>query len=344
MTDYIYTISTSFPSGHVIPGQLHDEIDASAITAAQDGIITTGETCIISFKTELSVEEVVILDGVIAVHDGIQIIEPPLPTSLSGVPLVVPEPREGSSIVVVTHNWADRCTWYNQSVRVENEDLTTSDDLTFVSTHPFWIDLSHGRLYAEDKVSASYLPQVFIDGGLAVERTPWSDSSGDYKVNYEAGEVVFFSSQVGKSVMVDYSYENGSMFVVAPSPGKKLLVENSEVQFSGDLIMLDTINFQPWAYNPADLPNKVPVGVATVYKTIRDFVDEARGVYPVVPAIGGTERGLTNTHVIFPYNYKTVKELRSSYGVEIRIWLSSNQSYGGEFGTATFYCTSKDDE
>lgn len=343
MADYIYIISTSFPSGHVIPGQLHDEISASAITAAQDSITTTSETCIISFKIDLSAEEVVLLDGLVAVHNGIQIIEPSPPTSLSGIPLVMSEPREGSSIVVVTHNWADRCTWYNQSVRVEAEELTTSDDMTFSSAHSYWIDLSHGRLYAEDRVSAPYLPQVFVDNELATERIPWAVSGGDYCIDYISGAVVFFEAQTG-TVTSDYSYENGSLFIVTPSAGKRLVVENSEVQFSSDLIMLDTINFQPWAYNPADLPNKVPVEPATVYKTIRDFVDEARGVYPIVPAIGGIERGLTNTHVVFPYNYKTVKELQSSYGVEIRIWLSSDQSYSGEFGTATFYCTSKDED
>jgi hypothetical protein len=266
-----------------------------------------------------------------------------LPKSPSGIPLEIPEPREGSSLVIVTHNWCDPTTWFGQSERVEDETLSSEDDTEFSSAHEHWIDLTHGKFYGEDRVSAPYLPKVYVDGVQATERIPWAASGGDFEIDYHAGTVTFFEAQTGKTVTADYSYENGSLFIVAPQAGRVLVIENSEVQFGEDLIMLDTINFQPWAYNPADLPNKVPVGAATIYKTIRDFIDEARGVYPVVPAIGGSARGLTNKHVVFPYNYKTVQELPASMGVEIRVWLDDDIQYEGEFATATFYCTSKDE-
>lgn len=265
------------------------------------------------------------------------------PKSLSGIPLEISEPREGSSLIIVTHNWCDPTTWFGQSERETGETLTSDDDTVFSSVHDHWIDLTHGKFYGEDRVSAPYLPKVYVDGVQATERAPWAESGGDFEIEYITGGVTFFEAQTGKAVTADYSHENGSLFIVAPQVGKILVIENSEVQFGKDLGMLDTINFQLWAYNPADLPNKVPVGAATVYKTIRDFIDEARGVYPVVPAIGGSARGLTNDHVVFPYNYKTVKELPASWGVEIRVWLKDDIQYEGEFATATFYCTSKDE-
>lgn len=268
------------------------------------------------------------------------------PRSLSGIPLSEPQPREGESLVIVTHNWCDKCTWFGESVRVSPAEtlVDSGDGLTFNSAHEHWIDLTHGRLYAEDKVNAAYLPVVKVDGVLATEREPWADSGGDFEIDYDSGDVTFFASQSGKSVTAEYSYASGSRFTIAPIAGKTLRIEKSEVQFSEDIDVKDTISFQPWVYNPADLPNKVPYGAATVYKCIRDFVDEAEGVYPTVPAIGGTSgRGLGQRHVVFPFNYKTMKVLQSSVGAEIRIDLEHDIVFGGEFATASFYCTSKDE-
>jgi len=162
-------------------------------------------------------------------------------------------------------------------------------------------------------------------------------------VDYPAGTVTFFASQAGHTVTVDYSYENGSTLYIRPEAGKVLIVEDSEVQFSLDIEMRDTIYFQPWAYNPADLPNKVPVAQATTYKTILDFINESRGVYPVIPSIGGAKRGTQHDCLNFPFLYKTIKELRSSQGVEVHVWLKDHRRMYGEFATATFYCTSKDE-
>jgi len=84
----------------------------------------------------------------------------------------------------------------------------------------------------------------------------------------------------------------------------------------------------------------VPVSGLTNYKCLRDFVDEARGVHPLVPAMGGSARGLAHSHIVFPFKYSQAKELKSSLGVEIRVWVSGDTEFQGEFGTATFYCTS----
>ena len=343
-TKYSYTVSTDFPNGAVAAYKLVEEIRDSSITVAVDRVDVSQDVCDVWFKAALSTDEEAVLNGLIAAHDGV-----PLPAgdpkTPSGIPLVVPEPREGSSVVIVTHNWCDRCTWYGDSVRVTGETLTDSGDgLTFNSAHQHWIDLIHGRMYAEDKVNAPYLPKIYVEGVEMTERVPWTSSGGDFQIDYETGKVTFFSSQTGKTITADYSYENGSTFYIRPESGKKLQIEKSEVQFSQDVNMTDTINFQAWAYNPADPLNKVPAQAATVYKHIRDFVDEAEGVYPTVPALGGSSgRGLTQQHIVFPFNYKTVKQLYSSMGLEIRIWLSGHQAFGGEFATASFYCVSEDE-
>jgi hypothetical protein len=342
-TKYAYVISTDFPNAKADPARLESEIQASTITVALKSIVTEGDVCDVWFKAELSAEEQTTLDGLVAAHSGEPIEPEGDPTTPSGIPLVVPAPREGPSVNFVTHNWADPCTWFGQSVRETGLELVGHGNGKLFSSHRrHWIDLNHGRYYREDLIKAAYLPKVYVDGVEKTERAPFADSGGDYIIDYVTGTVEFFETPSG-TVTADFSYANGSRYTIAPTAGKKLIVENSEVQFSEDLVMNDTIHFQAWAYNPMDPPNKVPVTEATTYKTIRDFVDEARGVYPVIPRVGGSERGLTTAHIVFPFNYKTVKELAASYGLEIRVWLDGDIPYEGKFATATFYCTSKDE-
>lgn len=253
------------------------------------------------------------------------------------------EPRKiGSGLICVTHNWCDPTTWYTQSVRVTGDTLEDGGDgLTFASGHESWIDLTHGKIYREDLISASYKPIIKVDGVVKAERDPWAVSGGDYQIDYAAGTVTFFASQAGKTVTADYSYATSSLFIIAPTQGKRLWVEYSEVQFSADIDIRSTTHFQPWAYNPASPPSKIPAAAPTTYKNLDNYIEEANGSYPVIPAMGGT-RGFAQARMTFPFHYPVVKELRSDFGVEIRVWLENDVPFGGEYGTATFYCTSYD--
>ena len=257
---------------------------------------------------------------------------------------VMPKPREGSETLIVSHNWCDPTTWFTQSVRVNSETLIDSGDgLTFNSNNSYWIDLTHGKYYNEHRICESYLPKIYINGVEAVERDPFADTGGDFYINYTDGKVTFTTSKSGSTITSDYSHANGSQFIIAPSPGKVLNLEESEVQFSQDIILNDSTYFQAFCYNPYDLPNKIPYGNPDVFKTIRNFVDEARGVFPAVPAIGGQKRGLSQPHLIFPFKYQVIRGLLSSYGIEARLWLENDIPFGGEFATVTFYCTSENE-
>lgn len=353
-TKYTYAIATSFPNGKVDTSRLSKEITDSDITIALDFISTDTTNCDVWFKTELPANDLSLLTGIIAAHTG-----EALPTEVQSVSLsnvaedsegrlrTSSEPRkEGSQIVFVSHNWCDPCTWYTKSARYTGETLTDSGDgLTFGTEYANLIDLSHGRLYREDLVAADHNVAIYIDGVEATQRTPWSSTGGDYEVNYENGTVTFFASQSGKTITGDFSVSGDSTYIVAPVAGKKLWVEKSEVQFSSDVDIANSINFAPFAYDPTGTvapPDKILAEALTTYKVARDFVDEANGTYPQIPAFGGTTRGLSTSHLVFPFNYLAVKELRSDYGVEIRIWLENHTPFGGGFATAAFYCTSYD--
>lgn len=350
-TKYTYSISTDFPNGKVSEDLLTQQIAASAIVTALDYISTSGDVCDIWFKAALSSEDETILDGLVAAHSGEQPDDPATPVSLSDVAedtdnrlRVSVEPRKvGDGLVFVSHNWCDPTTWYTQSERVTEETLTDSGDgLTFDSLHPNWIDLTHGKIYRENLIAASYVPVVKVDGVTKTERAAWAESGGDFSINYATGKVTFFASQSGKTVTADYSYENGSLFIVTPTAGKRLWIEYSEVQFSKDIEINADTHFQPWAYNPADPPNKIPAANPTTYRSLDNYIEEANGCYPEIPVMGGP-RGFTSPRITFPFKYQTIKELHASYGVEIRVWLEGDQPFGGEYGTATFYCTSYDE-
>jgi hypothetical protein len=225
---------------------------------------------------------------------------------------------------------------------VTDAELTDAgDQVTFTSNHDAWIDLTHGKFYLEDRVTNrdGYIPVVKVDGVTKTERTPFETSGGDYTVDYAAGTITFAATQTG-TVTASYYYAGSSLFTVKPDAGKILWVRDSEVQFAADVEMTSTINFQAWITDP------VSMGVTPItnYKTMRDFIEEAKGCYPVIPAIGGSgPRGLTQQHVVFPFRYSQVKELKSSITTEIRVWMDQDVEFVGEFGTATFYCSSYDE-
>lgn len=85
----------------------------------------------------------------------------------------------------------------------------------------------------------------------------------------------------------------------------------------------------------------------TVYKTLYQMIDEAVNadagskvslVSPHVP-----DRGLKSDMNIFPFMYTRKKQLYSSLGMEMRIYLSRHEPFEGERATATFYMDSATD-
>jgi hypothetical protein len=346
-TTYTYSVANDFSNGVDID-KLTIEIQSSAIVISLDSISLSSGTCSVTFKAAISVLDQTLLDSLIAAHDGVPEIEVTTPpSSPEGIPLVSLVPRVGDERVIISHNWSDSSSWYTNSVRVTGEVLNkdTSCKKGFSSNNK-WIDMTHGRCSREDEFSASYVPIIYVNGEQKVEREPFEKSGGDFFIDYKNGIVEFAEVLDPQDVITaDYSYATDSVFTVAPPPGKILRIEDAEVQFSQDIVMNDAICYEVWVYNPLDLPNKMPLHLVdssarpVIYKTMRDFVDEARGVYPSVPPIGGPARGITVGHVVLPFFWKTVRDLPSSMGAEIRAYLKKHNEFGGQFATATFYCT-----
>lgn len=281
--------------------------------------------------------------------------------SSSGKNIVSMFPTEGVRTTIVTHNWADKTTWYQKSTRVVQEvPTTTVSGTTYTLNNPYVIDTFHGRIWDEDDLrdasNNSYRVVVEADVGAGwvtkTEKDPHTNV-GDYTVTYASG-IVNFSPAIAEDaqVRVTYYYAGSSEFTIKPDTGKVLQIRNVEVQFSQDVELNDTVDFIAYGYVDFFAPHlvpylgagtKIPLGT-TRYKTMYDFQAEANGGMPVIPAIGGPSwRGIQNPIIVFPWNYAALMNLYSSSGMEIRIKLQHDVPFDGEFGTATLYCLSEDE-
>jgi len=362
-TEYTYSVTSDFPNQKVNIPRLTQEIDDSEITVklADDGISVVADTCSIWFMAALDGSNKSTLDTIVANHSGEPLASDDLPVALKNVALdadsqiqTTQYPREsGETRIIYTPNFADATTWYQESQRISGDTLSTSDPEKKVfyasQGQKNWIDATHGKLSHEDEVlpdKTPYVPVVYIDDEPAVEKPPFElGGAYDYEIDYADGKVTFLESQDGKVITADFSYATSAKFTFGPSSGKILKIERSEIQYSADIKMNGTFKYAPYAYNPEGPPvPKIPVGAPHVYKTLKDFVTEANGVYPIHPACPNPNgRGLGQNHINAPFDYGTVRTLRSSYGVEIQIEMDPDVACDGEFAEMTFYCMEFDE-
>jgi hypothetical protein len=267
-------------------------------------------------------------------------------------------------LTFITPNWCDKTTWYSDSTRVVEEVAGDSGDhTTYELDHQNVIDNFHGKLsfedYLKDNSGNSLRVVVLVNGTPKAERDPEVGIGGDFTVDCANGRVTFFSAlQPSDEVKVSYSYAGSSRFVVKPTTGKILRIDKVEVQFSANVVMNDWVVFQPYGYvqafapelmqPPYNLPENylIPLGDPLVYKTLLDLINDCNRSYPAYPALGGSNwRGYSQPVHIFAWEYDVgATELHSALGMEVHIDLRHNVPNGGDFATATLYCTTEDEE
>ena len=162
----------------------------------------------------------------------------------------LPVGEEGSEgVTIVTHDWSDRRTWYQNALLIDEETLTDSGNgLLFNSskTNWVWIVGSNGGEGVNPKA-------VFDSKGL-LQRDGSFDPASDYKVvvivndvektsgftvNYANGTITFDSSQTGNTVKATFWHNkdvsNRSEFIVSPLLDTTLVLKYVELQFSKNI-------------------------------------------------------------------------------------------------------------
>jgi hypothetical protein len=267
------------------------------------------------------------------------------------------EKSDSSKQNFFSHNWSDKTTWYTESVKVTDEVATNSgNDILYNLANDYVIDVYHGKTFGEDFLKDSsnntYRVIVKVNDVVKTEQDPHYSSGGDYTINYTNGTVTFLSAlDVADVVKVTYYYATGSSFYIRPAAGYKLNIIMAEVQFAKNIVMNDSIIFQPYGYvdvfAPQYMPGipsgtKIPLGDPVVYKTITDLQADAFRAYATYPVMSASNwRGLDQELIIFDWDYTSSTPLRSDYGMEIKMSLQHDAVAGGSYATASFYCTTE---
>lgn len=322
--EYQYTMEA------VCIGRLKQEVEQSTITIAleNDPISALGTTVTIRFKAPLSDSELSVLDLIIENHTGEDLpavatevqLKDITPTNLEKALKVQTTPLEGSYTRLFSPNLCDKTTWHNDSTKITQETLTTENNLTFSSVHPFWIDLVSGKIPYEDRLTAGgiYKVIVYVNGVVTTQ---------GFSVDYINGKITFTVEQTG-TVTATYWYAESFTWRIIPAAGKVLRIKGTKVKYIDNISWNDGqfITFQAYL-------NGSPFGSVTVYKNEDDMIRTADTVNNF------TSKGRDWMELIF--DYPTTKDLDADSGFEIRIMLiNSNNQLGGTFAQVSADCIS----
>lgn len=333
MTKYTYSVADDTANGVVDLNALTAETHASAIITSLNHIDLLGDVLDIWFNADLSQSDETILDGVVSAHDGealpenqaslIEIKDVDLTSNAEKALKVAPTKLEGSSSILVSHNFCDKTTWWNDSVEVETETLSDNGDhLTYNSAHTHWVDLEHGKVPYEDRIVDTYKPVIYINDV--------AQTSG-FSINYAAGTVTFESSQEGNTIKADYHYATNSTWVIKPDSGKILKIIGTCVRFTDNVAIGNGfVKFQLYIAGN-------PYGDPTYYKNMDDFMKCAMGRIIRVEKFGA----MSNDVINIDFDYITSKDLKSSQYAEIRISLTDHTPITGTYGVVVANVISK---
>lgn len=265
------------------------------------------------------------------------------------------EKSDVENTIVYSHNWADKTTWYTESVYVVDEIASVVVPFVFTTyqvAHSNVIDTYHGKIPQEDILKdangISYRVVVKVNGVVKVEQNPHLGSGGDYTVDYALGRVTLLNALVAlDEVKISHHYASTSGFVIKPAAGKALRVDNVKIQLSTDIVPNDSLLSQPQGlvdfFQPQLMPGVpsgtlIPLRAPVVYKTTNDFQAVAMAVSSPTTALGGAGwRGQTRQMVIHDLRNLTQQPLLASKGMQLRLYLEHDIPYTG-VAAATFYC------
>jgi hypothetical protein len=299
-------------------------------------------------------------DGAIALLPSLPVNKPLVKRQKDGARWVSTIDLQASELIWTTVNYADKTTWYSDTQRITGQTLTgdVTNKIFSAPNGTVIVDLTHGKIFDEDEIAKELEPttkfevKVYVDGVLQTMRAPFSNTGGDYEVDYLNGKITFFIAQANVNVTADYTKVLSSSWKLVPTEGRVLEINYAEIDTSSDIIMNDSIVFTAYGYVDVFAPElmpgipsgtQIPIDV-TKYKTIRQLRQEAVGTTPAEPVLGGTVRGVQTDWRTMPFRYRATRQLWALSGMYLEIKLENDQAFNGENATATFHCLSRKQE
>lgn len=334
--------------------QLTTEIQKSPIVTALSYISTEGDNVDIYFKSTLSNTDESILAGLVAAHAPDENFTNAI--SKENVPLVEMTLRRGrpgaDTFTIVSHDYSDRTTWYQNSIQVQGQALANAgDNLEFQAPlgKRHWINIDNPKLTLDfNKVlekdgslttTSLRRLKVYADGMLI--------PASDYAVDFKNGKVTFANPRTG-TVTADFWHNDGvnaenlADFLIKPEAGYTYRISHVEIQVSKNVDFAgEVIQFETWA--GGDLANygnfsqplfDLGYGRSRAsYRGVRDLINWCNNSYPVLPACGE----LVNDVLCFPFTFLVVPELNYKQKSLIRLCNVKGLEVSAEIATATFY-------
>lgn len=302
--------------------QLEDEIRASQITIALDGIQAEDNLLTIVFKLILSDAEKLILDGLVSSHiKQVNYGEVVTPLTSNNIPKVAVYDSEGVGESIASHDFSNKSTWYQGSIRVVDELITIVNNKYSFQNIDI-IDCKHGHITFEDELLDAYGLFVYDNGVLLIE-------DKDYQCDHSKGKIYFNEgyTPLGQ-IKASYSYATNSHFDINIPEGEvSLKIRDSEIQFTSDITMKPMV-FEIMITHPEF--GLMPIFSKT-YKNIKDLINIARGGKGSIPRIDGFKHEV----IVLPVKY--AKTIILTQGAFLRVKTINDEIIDGEYATITFY-------
>ena len=226
--------------------------------------------------------------------------------SADSVPLAtVVKSYSDSSKSFTSPDFANRQSWYGDTKQVVDEELSSTDNITYSSNRVPTAGWDH------DWICWSSIPnhvrQTRPDLRVVVKKNGIVVTTG-FTVDYKNGKVIFAAANdVDDIVTVSYFYAESSTFDVTAFAGKVLLVDYIEAQFSvtcvlpiNSMLVFEAIYNGP-AVPEMGIPANYDVPIRTYeYYGAKDFINESTEAYQVKAFME-----LTKDVNVLPWNYLT---------------------------------------
>lgn len=105
-------------------------------------------------------------------RDAVIALTPP-PVNSLGAMLVETTSRLSQlrSLTIVTHDFSEPTTWWQNSTQVEDEELTYEGEGVYSSAHPLWINVEHPKVFADEQLDVG----LWAGAGYPGMGDPFSD-------------------------------------------------------------------------------------------------------------------------------------------------------------------------
>ena len=285
-------------------------------------------------------------------------------TNTRGAMIVEPSLRHGSlgdsDSTFCTHDFSDPTTWYQRSIKHELSVPTTTDNFNYqLEFFPILNADSH-KLYGRDlgmpmpNASLTNRNNLRLQVKVNEQNVLPNDVNFSWTINYNTG-LITFKDRIPNEASVTVDYHSiplntdpyASKFVLKAPPGKIVVVEHVEVQFSDTVEINDDIIFELWAaieeeqtmaYGIPQYINSPLNPWRQVYRCAHDFINNGNEGQGSIPAFGGATRGISKNTIVFPFNYIQAFSIESKYFSELHVYLGANKPYtNSDIATCAFY-------